>query len=82
MVVMTLQTITSPIPNPSPPCSSTPSLPPSLFSHPAPGHVLFIGISPQSAVLIVHLCWSRGAMRNMALVIICAERVPVLKENK
>lgn len=52
------------------------ALPPSLyFLHPAPGHVLFIGISPQSAVLIVHLCRSRGAACNMALVIICAHCV-------
>ncbi len=67
------------------PRSSTPSflsyhlplLP--LLLHPAPGHVLFIGISPQSAVLIVHLCRSRGAVCNMAPVIICAHRVPALK---
>lgn len=38
-------------------------LPPSpLLSCPAPGHVLFfIGISSQSAVLIVHLCRSEGS---------------------
>lgn len=57
-----------------------PSFPPPLFLHPAPGHVLFIGISPQSAVLIVHLCRSRGAECNMAPVIICAHCVPALKK--
>lgn len=51
----------------------SPSLPLSL--HRASGHVLFIGISPQSAVLIVHLCWNRGVVCNMALVIICARAV-------
>lgn len=57
-----------------PSCTPTP-----LFLHPAPGHVLFIGISPQSAVLIVHLCRSRGAACNMVPVIICAHCVPRLK---
>lgn len=56
----------------------SPSLPLSL--HRASGHVLFIGISPQSAVLIVHLCWNRGVVCNMALVIICARAV-LKKEN-
>lgn len=76
--------ITNSSPNSTLPRSSTPSpyfLPPfPLFLHPAPGHVLFIGISPQSAVLIVHLCRSRGAVCNMAPVIICAHCVPVLKK--
>lgn len=85
--VRLLKIITNSSPNSLLPRSSTPCFlsflppPPSLplFLHPAPGHVLFIGISPQSAVLIVHLCRSRGAVCNMAPVIICAHCVPVLK---